>query len=164
MAREIHLSTGGLVALVDDIDFDLIAAHCWRPHRGAGRVTYAKATVDGISGVLMHRLILQPPPEMGVDHINWNGLDNQRANLRPCTAAQNAANRRPRSGGTSRFKGVSWSIARRCWRVAVWLNYRVVYYALFETEEAAARAYDHAATQAHGAFAYLNFPNEEGAA
>jgi hypothetical protein len=54
----------------------------------------------------MHRMIMRPPKGMVVDHINGNGLDNRRCNLRICTRQENARNRRKHADGKSRFLGV----------------------------------------------------------
>lgn len=96
--------TRGLVALVDDADAQLVSAHKWSvlPHKH-NEVIYAKTTIRKDSGgarstLLMHRLILGiTNPSLFVDHINYNGLDNRRANLRVATRAENSVHRRSQS-------------------------------------------------------------------
>ena len=87
--REIEL-VGGLIATVDDEDFDRLSAHVWYAHRNKGsRTVYAKAIKDGIT-LYMHRLVLRAPPHMVADHIDRNGLNNTRANLRLVTLSENS--------------------------------------------------------------------------
>src|SRR5260370_4887626 len=92
----------GLVALIDDTDLDLVRPYTWCPYASqTGQTFYAVARrLDGVRSVIrMHKLITGWPQ---TDHWNHDGLDNQRSNLRPATAAQNAANPRPREGCASR--------------------------------------------------------------
>lgn len=79
----------GLVALVDDEDHEVLSAHRWHALRVKGSLTvYARTTIDGKT-VYMHRLVLQPPAHLSVDHIDGNGLNNQRSNLEAVTHQQN---------------------------------------------------------------------------
>jgi hypothetical protein len=146
--------------LYDDEDHELVASHRWWV-LVTGRRTqlhYAAATVSEGGRrrtVLLHRVLL--PGFVQVDHINGSGLDNRRANLRGCmTKAQNAHNQHPRTGGTSRFKGVTRRGSR--WRAEIFTNGVRQHLGYFDTEEEAALAYDVAAYAQRGEFAYLNFP------
>jgi hypothetical protein len=103
----------------------------------------------------MHRLLAAWPL---VDHEDGNGLNNQRANLRPATQSQNLANQRKRPGLTSQFKGVRWYGKLTPWRASISIGGRRVHLGSFITEEAAARAYDAAALAEWGEYARLNFP------
>lgn len=155
----------GLMAMVDDEDYELVSQYKWNAlwTRELGRTRtspYAGTLLrrDGQrvrSRVLMHVLIMG---HRGVDHVNHNGLDNRRSNLRPATNSQNAANRRPYAGRSSRFKGVSWDKQKSRWFVLITVNGRRRYLGRFRDEEAAARAYDAAARELFGGFACLNFP------
>ena len=146
---------------VSDGDYELLLRYQWRLRVG-GKNRYAVTTING-EEVGMHRVILGAEPGQIVDHINGDGLCNQRENLRFCTRAQNFQNGRWRNtkGRTSKHKG-EWRIknrpCRRCWRSGI-TAYRV-YRNLgsFWTEEEAARAYDAAARRLHGEFARPNFP------
>jgi len=106
----------------------------------------------------MHRKILKAPDSFIVDHINHNGLDNRKANLRLATHSQSACNRRKSSAKTwSKYKGVSWRISDKRWSAAIGINNRAKWLGLFTDEISAAKAYDAAARKYHGEFASLNF-------
>jgi len=108
----------------------------------------------------MHQQILNPPAGFCVDHINHNGLDNRKANLRLATHSQNCCNRRKTSTGTwSRYKGVSWRIHDKCWTAAIKINSQTKFLGRFRHEVEAAKAYDAAAHKYYGEFAALNFEN-----
>ena len=152
----------GRVALVDDEDYDLVMAYVWYCNEGRGynHGPYAIASVrlpDGRrSMIFMHKLLTGWPR---TDHANHDGLDNQRRNLRPATSSQNQANRhRTRSSGTSQFKGVYWDRRDSWWIARIMINRRHHVLGYFRAEEDAARAYDAAALEAWGEYAYLNFP------
>lgn len=150
-----RVPVGRLFALVDDGDFDAVAAYKWRPVRPRN-VTYALANLprrDGHGTLYMHRLILGASGH--ADHINGDGLDNRRSNLRVASYAQNAANV-DQPAGASRFKGVSRSRSSGRWRAYIRTNYRQVHIGTFDTEEDAARAYDRVASAMWGEFARLN--------
>ena len=107
----------------------------------------------------MHRQILHPPGHLFVDHINHNGLDNRKANLRPATCAQNNYNRiHLRKSQSSKYTGVSWQKQSKKWMVQIRYKGRRIFLGLFEDEIQAAKAYDKAAKIYHGEFASLNFP------
>lgn len=158
MAREIALSRG-LVALVDDEDYERLAAHKWTAKAEPDVYAYRMVRVDGKQrAILMHREIMGALPGEIVDHISGDGLDNQKLNLRKATKAQNAWNARARKGTASQFKGISLIGSARKWRaelVANGVRYRSSH---FTNPRDAAEAYDELARMHHGSFARLNFP------
>ena len=116
----------------------------------------------------MHNLVLDVPPGMFADHVNHNGLDNRKANLRAVTHMQNVWNRRKFSGLTScgvkrpsrsKYKGVDWANDMKRWRARIRVNGKRIYLGSFESELDAAKAYDTAAKKYHGEFATVNFPD-----
>lgn len=159
MIATIPLSRGA-VAVVDASDAALVDAYRWtvRPPGAKSTRWYAFTTLGGRT-VYMHRLILGARSGQEVDHVNGDGLDNRRANLRLATRAQNEANKpKPAGRYSSRFKGVYWDSAGRCWRTCLMVAKRTRYLGRFPDELSAARAYDAAARQQWGAFARVNFP------
>jgi hypothetical protein len=95
------------------------------------------------------------------DHINRNGLDNRRSNLRIANKQQNCWNSRDR-GGVSRFKGVHWKVAEGKWAAAISHDGIRKHLGYFVSEREAAEAYDDAAITFQGEFAFLNFPERKG--
>lgn len=151
--KEIQL-TQGQVALVDDEDFEKVSKHKWHATRD-GNTFYAKTNI-GSKRIFMHRLILNAPTGMDVDHKNKNGIDNSRANIRICSRTQNQANQNSR-GGTSKYKGVCWYSRERRWVSKIGFGGKKILLGYYKDEKEAARAYDIEAQKLYGDFAVLNF-------
>ncbi len=149
--------TRGKTALVDYDDFDRINRHKWVACP-VGIAWYANRTERGRS-ILMHREIMRARKGTVVDHIDGNGLNNCKSNLRFCNACQNSWNRRP-LGRHSRYKGVSFDKRRGKYYAVVRYQGNRLKYGPFDEEIEAARAYDRVALENHGEFAWLNFPHE----
>jgi hypothetical protein len=147
----------GVHAVVDASDFGLISGHCWSlDPKGRYAVAYTELA-DASRCIRMHRLIMQPRSDQVVDHINGDGLDNRRANLRVCSQAENCRNRRKFGGWTSRYKGVSLAKGRKKpWRAQIRHGQKVRCLGYFASEEEAARVYDAVATKMFGEYARLN--------
>jgi hypothetical protein len=151
--------TQGREALVDDCDYEYLMQWKWCASK-EGSIFYA---VSGCSseGTLkrMHRVVAA---RMGfssssmADHINRNGLDNQRENLRPATKVENGRNRGPIENSKSGYKGVSWRADRARWRVNIRVNDKQVHLGYFDDKVEAAKAYNAAAKKHFGEFAWLN--------
>lgn len=154
-------------AVVDDEDYELLSQHKWNA-LSRDRSTHARRETrwKGLEEEpqYMHQLLL--PDVDQVDHVNGNGLDNRRENLRPATNSQNKANQTKMRGHyTSTFKGVCsprrFRNFAKPWVTQVMLNRQRLYYETFATELEAARAYDRKAIELFGEYACTNFPKEE---
>ena len=160
--------TKGKFAIVDPDDYERLSKFKWIAFSGT-RTFYAlrwskQAKRRKRHYVRMHRVIMQPPKGMLVDHINHNGLDNRKANLRLATQSQNSCNKRKTTSKTvSRYKGLALYPNRgKRWAARIRINERLKHLGFFEAEADAARAYDSAACKYHGEFAVLNFPQKKG--
>jgi hypothetical protein len=141
--------------LIDECDRDTVMA--WGPFwvRTAPHTRYVMVAWNlGLETRLLHRIILDAPKGTDVDHINGNGLDNRRCNLRLATRSQNHANRFKKPGTTSRFKGVRFE--RNRWHAQIRVQYKKTYLGSFRDEIDAALAYNAAALEAFGEFARIN--------
>ncbi len=158
--REIPL-TKGFVALVDDNLYDYLMQWKWYAHRAApGLKYYAKRSVwDGCrhKQIHMHRVIAGSTPGQRTDHIDGDGMNNQRYNLRSCTNAQNMCNRKAQRNNTSGWKGVSWVKKLNKWRAQIESEGKGQMLGHFHDPIEAALAYDEAARRLHGEFASTNF-------
>jgi len=92
-------------AIVDDEDFEWVNCHNWCLEKGKGK-EYAQRKIGRVKTVKMHREIMCVLSGLEVDHINGNGLDNRKVNLRLCTHGENAMNRGPNKNSRSPYKGV----------------------------------------------------------
>ncbi len=104
----------------------------------------------------MHRKIINVPKDLQTDHINNNGLDNRKINLRLCTNSQNSQNRRHYTNKSSKYKGVSWHKFKKKWRAQIGLNKKRIHLGYFEAEKEAAKIYNKEAKELFGDFAYIN--------
>lgn len=160
MPRQIALNGKygqGRFMLCDDGDFDLLAAHRWVAQEG--RSTFYGYAKDGGCTLIAHRLLLSPPDHITVDHINGNGLDNRRENLRLCTPSENLCNQKSTEGSTSQFLGVWKRASAPSWRAGITKNGDKRKLGSYRSEKDAARAYDYWAEKLHGRYANLNFPH-----
>lgn len=142
-------------AVIDDADFELVRNRNWRAWKNHN-TWYAVAG----TGVLMHRLILGIHGlgrSVECDHINGNGLDNTRANIRIATRSVNMQNRR-KYGGNGNYVGVKRSDNGKRWKARIYHNGKPILLGTHDTEEQAAKEYDKAALTLFGPLAHLNFP------
>jgi hypothetical protein len=154
--RRIKLSWGKW-AVVDVEDYERLGRYKWLAVE-MGRCWYGRTLERDGKPLAMHRVIMDAPKGLFVDHIDHDGLNNRKSNLRLCTRKQNRRNRRPNRGGTSKYKGVHWSKSCKKYRAAISHNKKRFCLGYFRDEIEAAKAYDEAAKKFFGEFAYLNFP------
>jgi len=148
--------------LIDEDDFELISSYTWC-------IAKRRNTFYAISGgnkrVLMHRLIMKANGRWNlIDHIDRNGLNCQKENLRKSTNSQNIANSKSRKNASSKYLGVHFytnkykgEVTSSKWCARITKNYKGINLGYFENEIDAAKAYDEAAKKYHGEFANLNF-------
>lgn len=149
--------TQGLVAIVDEAEVDaVLSAGPWHAVRDKG-TWYARRSNHRWYGqpTAMHSVLTGWPL---VDHVNGNGLDNRRSNLRPATVQQNNRNAARPSHNTSGFKGVSLYRRTGRWRASITVDGQAMHLGYFDAADEAARAYDAAALHHFGEFARPNFP------
>ena len=166
MSKQIPL-TQGFLATVDDADFDWLSQWKWRV-RKSRKTIYAcrdskKGELQGQRRTIdMHLIINGRQLGMQTDHRDGNGLNNTRANLRIATIAQNAQNRRP--VGASLYKGVCWHKREQKWLARIRINGKFIELGRFTNEKDAAAAYNTAAKNHFGEFAYVLRNDAQGGA
>jgi hypothetical protein len=155
LMKEISL-TRGLVALVDDEDFESLSQHKWCSDGNgyAGRHIQHPTKPGRRIFLYMHRAIvgLEVGDKRKGDHRDGNGLNNQRYNLRPATHAENMCNARMRKDNTSGFKGVSWDKYTGRWQAAIHVSNKRIHLGRHDTPEGAHAAYCEASKKYHGEF------------
>ncbi len=147
--------TQGYEAIVDDEDYELLNSFKWSVTNCKGKKKYAKRNEPRGNGkrkaVLMHRQILGFPLSQ-TDHINGNGLDNRKSNLRLVSQSENQRNRRPKRG--LKYKGIYK--AKSKFYTDISLDGKRFKFGPFNTELEAAVEYNLRARVLHGKFAKLN--------
>jgi hypothetical protein len=156
--KRISLSQGKH-ALVDDEDYESVSKYKWCAHITRKKYSYATRNVK-VNGkyktISMHRLIMLCPDNMQIDHINHNGLDNRKKNLRICKPRQNCMNRYKHQSSHRKYKGVWLHPNIDKWKAGICVNGKLINLGLFKTEKEAAKAYNRAAKKYFGEFAHLN--------
>lgn len=135
--------TKGYVALVDDEDYDDLVRYNWCVNVNRNAVYARRAIPSGLPRrqieVKMHSVIMGAPKGAQVDHIDGNGLNNQKANLRVVTNRQNCMNRHHKK--TSRYPGVTWDKRGKKWVAQAQINGIHVHIGTFPTEDLAYQSY-----------------------
>jgi hypothetical protein len=158
MAKQVPL-TRGQVAIVDDEDYERVMAagpwhvylnkHMWYPRRRVGKrhqplANFVLGTVDSCM----------------IDHIDHNGLNNCKHNLREVSYTENNHNRRKQHNTTSTYYGVSRSTSGDSWEASIRKDGKYYYIGKFRDQLTAARAYDNKARELYGVMARLNFSDD----
>lgn len=154
---ELHLPDG-TPFLVDVSDFPKIFNYSWHLHKNKKGKIYVRGWEPLIrKKVMLHRLLLNAEdPDLVVDHINGNTLDNRKSNLRIATVRQNSANCRRYKNNSSGYKGVSFDKSTNLWKAYIGGAKSRKHLGSFLTKEDAAKAYNREASILYGEFARLN--------
>jgi len=151
--KEIIL-TGGHITLVDDEDYECLKDFKWTLMRQQNvKSQYAQCKIHG-RVQLMHRIITSAPRGSVVDHINGNGLDNRKNNLRVCSQADNCRNQKLSHNNKFGYKGVQKKNSK--YTASIRVNRQLIHLGIFNTPQEAADAYDCAAVEHFGEFALTN--------
>lgn len=161
--KKIILSNGDSVK-IDDEDYNIVIGYKWHlKTSGKNKYAYRNIEIDLGNGKIkkttqkIHRLILNlNDPKIMVDHINHDGLDNRRFNLRLVSASQNHMNRKKLEGTASKYKGVSYDKRRNTWYAYIKINGKAKRIGTFIKEIDAAKAYNKKAKDMFGEYALLN--------
>ena len=147
--------TQGFFTQVDDENFEELNSYKWcvlKNEKKRYAIRRKKNTFG--SFIFMHRILINTPDGMFTDHIDGNGLNNQKNNLRICTKSQNACNRKAGINNVSGIKGITYDKREKKYRVRIMLNYKDYFLGYYPSIAAAKRIYDDAVKQLHREFVY----------
>jgi len=152
---------GEQTIIIDDEDFEKVKGYTWvlnfRKNRNVFYAERTRTKDKDKKNFRMHRLIMDCPEGMTVDHINRNTLDNRKENLRICSNKENVRNSKKRKDGiTSKYKGVHYAKKRDVFVSQITVDKEHKFLGHFKNEEDAAIAYNNAAIKYFGEFANLN--------
>ena len=150
----------GMRTTIDVESLPIIHGYHWYVHKETDNLSYVWARKANGKYIKMHRLImgLTEVDSIHVDHVNGDGLDNRKCNLRLVTHQQNIFNSKARPG-TSEYKGVCWDKVNKKWQAQIMKNGKSYKIGRFSDEKKAARLYDKAALKHFGEHAWLNCPS-----
>lgn len=153
--------TKGYEAVIDVSDVGIVSKFNWSATTG-GTTVYAHTNIrcpqtGKYKLISLHRFLMHPPSDLQVDHIDMNGLNNRRSNLRLATQSQNQHNRRRQCNNTSGLKGVCPPERKRDgWRARISINGKQKLLGYFPTKELAHQAYCEANAALHGEYGRYN--------
>lgn len=157
--KTVSIDSYDKVAIIDDEDFDTVSQYTWQLHIGRSGILYARTNVviaEKRTTIYLHTLVIGCKRGHEIDHINHNGLDCRKQNMRFATHSQNLANARIQANNSSGYRGVSWETRSGKWKATIAIENRRIHLGYFTSKEDAAKAYDKAASKAFGEFAYRN--------
>ena len=137
--------------IVDDEDYNFLNKYKWSTSKNKN-VYYARKRHNNTK-ITMHRMIMNQDKNKQIDHINGNGLDNRKCNLRICTQSQNLHNARISKRNTSGYKGISWYKKSKKWLVRISVNGKNKHIGYFIDINEAKNSYIKAAKKYHKEFA-----------
>jgi hypothetical protein len=144
-----------MTCIIDDEDYDIVSQYSW--YAGKGTNTFYACRNIGYAIRTIQRMHTFITGYSKCDHINGNGLDNRKSNLREVTSKQNNMNRSKTSNSTtSVYKGVHWVTRRSKWQAKIFVDGKDKFLGYFHDEKEAAIAYNKAATKFFGEFCKLN--------
>jgi hypothetical protein len=140
---------------VDDSDFDYLNQWNWFAKKDGKKFYAARNHYENkkCKIILMHCVLMN---DKGIDHIDGDGLNNQKFNLRKANGSQNRANTPKIAGCSSVYKGVYWKKTNNKWASRIRFNNKEIYLGLFNNEVDAALAYNNKARELFGEFAQIN--------
>ena len=150
----------GMSAKVSDKDFIYLNKFSWYAHHGHSSNLWYARTDWQLNGkhkhVFMHVLLAERIGIKHVDHMDGNGLNNQRSNLREADNRQNSSNKKLYINNKTGYKGVFWRADRCHYKVTISANGHTIYIGSSKDKIEAAKMYNKAAKKYHGKFARLN--------
>lgn len=149
--------TQGRQAIVDDEDYEVVRKYKWSLKTSSDKKRHYVTTRINNKTAYLHRLIMNPPKHLEIDHRNHNCLDNRKCNLRICTHSQNMQNSMKKTNCKSKYKGIYWEKKKSKWRPTINDGNHNIYLGYYESEIEAAKAYDKKAIELFGEFAFVNF-------
>ena len=139
--------------IIDSEDYCLVSKYRWVSNRSG---YFLASTGERNSHVFLHRMVIEPPDDMFVDHIDGNKSNCRKSNLRICSQTDNNRNVGVKSNNRCGYKGVYWASDRGKWRTEITVDRKHIHIGSFETAEEAARAYDKCALFYFGEYAKTN--------
>lgn len=133
-------------AIVDDDDYEYLSQQKWTYHH-EGYAYRQEPIEDKYATVLMHRRIMKTPKGLDVDHINRNGLDNRKSNLRNVTHSQNLHNRPKQKNSHNKYKGIYLDKRVNRWFARIKVDGKSISLRSYKTQEEAGEAYRLASDQ-----------------
>lgn len=149
----------GHTAIIDNEEYAKVKNYKWYVAKDKNTY-YVQAHIvlnDKKTTIKMHRIIMDAKRNQILDHIDGNGLNNQKINLRFCTNSENLRNAKKRNNTSSKYKGVAWNCVHKYWQANIYVNGKLKSLGIYRDEYKAAKAYDRAAKKYFGEFARPNF-------